>query len=1089
MASSRLLTAGRYALFGVCLIVAASVREAPSKVITQAIIWMPTGVAVAGVWLLGLRSAWVVAVCTLLQRFMIGYSAGMAVPAAFGSTAEALVGALVLQRLDFRASQARLRDVGALLAAASIAPLASILFSWIGRSLFWSHAPFYAGWDGWWRMNALGLLTVVPVAVHWSTLRREDLNVRLVLGALLAVVAIPTLTFVAMTQVPDGVTGVLWLNLVLIVVLYAAVRFGVRGATLAGSLAAITVAMATTRGVGPFIGLGENERHVVIQLFELSFVAIPLTAGALTAERASALARGARSDELRVAIQSALPDILYRLDRDGICLEVFVPPGIESPLPPAAFIGRSMYEFFPPERHSDITQTILSSFDRGEAATLEYELDVQGKRRYREARCVPNGEHEVLAVVRDITDRKWAEGCREFEARVLALIAAGHLRAEVLAELVTGMERLIPGGRCSVLMLEGDKLRVAMAPSLSPGYHAVVASVVVGPDAGLCALAAYEGRRVITPELAGDPRCAPLYQELEPFGLHACWSIPIKDASGNVLGTFTTHHPVARGPEPAELELAERAAALAGIVLDRENRVEALRRSEDLLASLNRNVKEGLFRATPALELVYVNEALARLLGHDSPQAVIGQSLADAVDDPVWREQASGSFARTGAWRNEELRFRRADGGTFWGLLSVTAVRGADGEITHHDGAIADITARKELEEQFRQSQKMEAVGKLAGGVAHDFNNLLTVILGYADTLHGSAAAGTPERAQAAQVIEAANRASGLTRQLLAYSRQQVLSPQVLDLAAVVGEMGGMLRRLIGEDIRLVIEHQDGACWVRVDRSQLEQVLLNLAVNARDAMRGGGTLTLATRHAAPGAAPHPDRAEVAGPAVLLSVRDTGSGMKPDVQTRAFDPFFTTKGPGEGTGLGLSTVYGIVKQSGGAVWFESAEGAGTTFWIALPSVPAPAEPAAVSGAPASGARAATILVVEDESVVRGLVRRTLELDGHRVLEAADGVHALAQWEQAAGAIDLVVTDIVMPNMGGRELARRLLVLDPGVRLLFMSGYAEDARERAEFAGPAGEFLGKPFTPGQLRERVRAMLSAPAAAVGSDAPHRA
>ncbi|MEQ1833676.1 MAG: ATP-binding protein, partial [Candidatus Eisenbacteria bacterium] len=986
MVPPRLLTLGRYAAFGACVIIAASIREAPSDVITQAIIWMPTGVAVAGVWLLGLRAAFVVAACTLLQRFLIGYDPGMAVPAAFGSGAEALVGALVLRRLDFRASQARLRDVGALLAAASIAPLASIAFSWIGRSLFWSHAPFYAGWDGWWRMNALGLLTVVPVVVHWSELRRDALDARFVLGTLLAIVGIPTLTFVAMSQVPTGVTGVLWLNLVLIVVLYAAVRFGVRGATLAGSLAAITVAMATTRGVGPFIGLGADERHVVIQLFELSFVAIPLTAGALTAERETAQARGARSDELRVALQSALPDILYRLDREGICLEVFVPPGIESPLPPAAFIGRSMYEFFPPERHADIKSAILASFERGEAATLEYDLEVQGRHRYREARCVPNGELEVLAVVRDITDRKWAESTREFEARVLALVASGHLRGEVLAELVTGIERLLPGSRCAVLMLEGDGLRVAMAPSLSPGYHAVIESVRVGPDAGLCALAAYQGRRVITPELAGDPRCAPLYAQLEPYGLHACWSIPIKDATGGVLGTFTTHHSAPRPPEPAELELAERAAALAGIVLDRENRVEALRRSEDLLASLNRNVKEGLFRATPALELVYVNEALARLLGYDAPQAVIGRSLAEAVDDPVWRDLAARSFARTGAWRNEELRFRRADGGTFWGLLSVTAVRGADGEITHHDGAIADITARKELEEQFRQSQKMEAVGKLAGGVAHDFNNLLTVILGYADTIHGSAAAGTPERAYAAQVVDAANRASGLTRQLLAYSRQQVLSPQVLELAAVVDEMGDMLRRLIGEDIRLVIEHHDGPCWVRVDRSQLEQVLLNLAVNARDAMRGGGTLTLATTLTPGGTPSHPDRERLPGPAALLSVRDTGAGMNPDVQTRAFDPFFTTKAPGEGTGLGLSTVYGIVKQSGGAVWFESSEGTGTTFWIALPNVATPPEVVVPHGAPVSGVRTATLLVVEDESVVRGLVRRTLELDGHRVIEA-------------------------------------------------------------------------------------------------------
>ncbi len=1074
----RLTTAVRHLAFATLLLAAASVREGPASVVDQAIIWLPTGIAIAGVWILGLRAAASVAIVTLIQRWMLGYDMGVAVPAAIGSTAEALAGVLVLRQLDFRAELSRLRDVFALMAAAAVAPLASIFFSWIGRSFFWSNPtmPFYSGWDGWWRMNALGALTIVPLAVSWLRTTRREITARSVGTTALALVGVPAVTIAVMWLAPADTTGVLGVNLVLaLVVLFAAVRFGVRGATLASALAVLTVALTTTHGLGPFLAVPRPVRHVAIQLFEFTAVALPPAFGALIAERRAALERGVRSDVLRLSIQSALPDVVYRVALDGTCLDVSVPAALSRSFRREELVGRPMTALFPPGQGDSFLRAIRDALAVGTPATIEYETKVDGQRRVHEARCVPHGDDEILAVVRDITQRKWSEGMMAFEARILADVATGRPSAEVCREIVAGIERLVPDGLCSILVLNGDRLHVGSAPSLPAAYNEAVEGFEIGAGRASCGTAAATGQLVVVEDIAHDPLWTDWRDLALVHGLRACWSLPVRDAVGAVIGTFAVYYREARAPGAHELALAERAAALAGIALDRERRSEALRRSEELLASINSNVQEGLFRATASLEVRYANDALARMFGHGSPEAFVGADLVATVEDRERVAELLGRLERDGRWVNEEVRFLRADGTAFWGLVSATLVRETGGQPPHVDGAIADVTARKELEEQFRQSQKMEAVGKLAGGVAHDFNNLLTVIFGYADAIRGDSAEGDPVHEHAEQVLEAARRASGLTRQLLAYSRQQVLSPQVLELAAVVGQMGDMLQRLIGEDVRLLIEPPRERCWVRVDRSQIEQVLLNLVVNARDAMRTGGTLTIATVHADRGSdRVAPGEAASAEPSVLLRVSDTGVGMTPEVQARAFDPFFTTKGLGEGTGLGLSTVYGIVKQSGGSVWLESAPGAGTTVWIRLPRWAAPDESAATPAPVAAISGAATVLLAEDDPGVRELVSHTLEHAGYRVLAAGDGAEALAAAGAHPGSIDVVVSDVVMPHLGGRELAARLLDARPQVRVLFISGYADDAREREALCGPNSRFLAKPFAPEALVERVRDLL---------------
>jgi nitrogen-specific signal transduction histidine kinase/ActR/RegA family two-component response regulator len=390
-------------------------------------------------------------------------------------------------------------------------------------------------------------------------------------------------------------------------------------------------------------------------------------------------------------------------------------------------------------------------------------------------------------------------------------------------------------------------------------------------------------------------------------------------------------------------------------------------------------------------------------------------------------------------------------------------------------GVSRDITERKRLEEQLRQSQKMEAVGRLAGGVAHDFNNLLTVIVGYSEVLLEDHVLDGSQRDAITAIREAGGRAASLTRQLLAFSRQSILQPQVLDLNALVNDTSKMLRRLIGEDIEFVTDLDLGTDRVRVDPGQLDQVLMNLAVNASDAMPRGGTLRIATGNVhldETWVAMHPG--SVAGAHVLLTLSDTGVGMAPDVMARMFDPFFTTKGVGNGTGLGLATVFGIVQQSGGFIHVDSTPSVGSTFDIYLPSVrEAVVSPRALPKHHAMQGTE-TVLLVEDDDAVRTLVVSTLQTDGYRVLTASDGDQALSLAERHLRDIDVLLTDVVMPKMSGPELAEAMRSRIPGMPVLFMSGHTDDAVLRHGLLRAEVALVQKPFDATTLTRSLRRVL---------------
>jgi PAS domain S-box-containing protein len=514
--------------------------------------------------------------------------------------------------------------------------------------------------------------------------------------------------------------------------------------------------------------------------------------------------------------------------------------------------------------------------------------------------------------------------------------------------------------------------------------------------------------------------------------------------------------------------------SLAQDVTDRLRMEEALRASEERYRTIVEAAHEGIWALDAAGRTTFVNHRLTELLGAPAA-ALFGRPLLDfvpAADRDAVRADLARHRAAPGV---QEIRLCRQDGAILHALVSATPLPSPTGRPAGTLLMVTDVTERRRLEAQFRQAQKMEAIGRLAGGVAHDFNNLLTVINGYSELLLAGPAAG-PQRPALEEIHKAGARAALLTRQLLAFSRQAVLEPRVLDLNAVVRESERLIRRLVGEDVAVHAHLALDLGQVRADPGQLHQVILNLVVNARDAMPTGGRLELTTANVelCPGRPPEPDAAR-GGPFVLLAVSDTGCGMTPEVLARICEPFFTTKPVGQGTGLGLATVYGIVRQSDGHLAVASAPGRGTTFKVYLPRVgweePRPADGEPAAALPRGGE---TILLVEDEAPVRRYAAQVLEGLGYRVLTAADGAEARAVTAAHPEPLDLLVTDVVMPHQSGRQLAEALQAQRPGLKVLFMSGYTEDAVVRHGVRSAEAAILHKPFSPAALAHQVRQIL---------------
>jgi PAS domain S-box-containing protein len=683
------------------------------------------------------------------------------------------------------------------------------------------------------------------------------------------------------------------------------------------------------------------------------------------------------------------------------------------------------------------------------------------------------------------TARKLHEALAQLDEKILAIVMAHAALPDVLDALCRNIEKQYSGLLCSVLLLDADgkTLRHGAAPSLPKEYCQAIDGVQTGPSVGSCGTAAYRRQQVIVPDIATDPLWADFRHLALAHGLRACWSTPIAAQNGKILGTFAIYYREPRTPEAEHLQLIAHATRLAAIAMEWD------RDKAELSAAENRY--RTLVERLPAI--TYVAELGACGPWHYvSPQieSMLGFSPAEWLSDStIWINRVHAEdresvlaveehFQKNRDLFQAEYRMLARDGRVLWFRDEAVMLPTAEDQPCLMQGVMHDITERKRLEDQLRHSQKMEAVGLLAGGVAHDFNNLLMLIQAHNERLQAGLAAGAPAQKESLGIEHAVTRAASLTGRLLAFSRKQVLQPTVMDLNGVLTEVAKMLDRLIEKNITLRVAPAPSLWPVKADPGQVEQLIMNLAVNARDAMPQGGQLLIETRNAEIGGS-HPRLRDGVRPGqyVILVVGDNGVGMDREIQAHMFEPFFTTKEPGKGTGLGLAIVYGVVKQIGGWIQVDSKTGQGTTFEIYLPR----AEEAKASAAPdklldlttvPKGTE--TILLVEDEVGIRELATDFLQGRGYMVLTAMDGNEALRIAEGHEDLIHLLVTDIVMPNVGGNELAKRLRQVRPQIKVLFMSGYPDHPALPSGSVEAQTTVLQKPFSLDMLAHKVRSLL---------------
>jgi len=774
-------------------------------------------------------------------------------------------------------------------------------------------------------------------------------------------------------------------------------------------------------------------------------------AGALLSHRRNALARALQAEverqqatlklrEYAQEIVDSIPAGLLVLSRDLRVLSVNRWFLENFQVRSEELIGRALHEVInaeaPPRRIDDVLGSSPNS--------VWIDLAVAGRQEHRPARItitgVPHGEEDrLLLVIEDLTESE----------RLRAAVAASERQ---LRELVQSLDAILwEADACtfqiSFVNQRAERILGFPVKQWLEEPHFLLNHSDPGDHEKLMALS----RAAAT-----------------PGGVYE-FEYRMVAADGSVVWFHSLIRVVAEG----------RARRLRGVMVDiteRKRADDALRASEERYRLLFERNLAGVYHTTLDGRILDCNESFARMFGCASREEVLAHRAWDFYFDPAEREAELARLRAQKTLSNYEARLRRKDGSTLWVLENESLIDGEEGWPEIIEGTIIDITERKHLEEQLRQGQKMEAVGRLAGGVAHDFNNLLTIISGYSQLLLGVHRAEEVPWTYAQEIKKAADRAASLTRQLLAFGRRQVLQPRALDLNAVVAELQKMLRRLISEDIELVTVPDYQLARVKADPGQIEQVILNLVVNARDAMPGGGKIIIETANVCVDDSftrRHP--VMLPGSYVSLAVSDTGTGMDAETQRHIFEPFFTTKESGKGTGLGLATVYGIIKQSGGYIWVYSEPGRGTTFKIYLPRLEEAAESAEEGEAPSGPAGGSeTILLVEDEDALRVFVQGMLRSRGYQVLEARHAAEALAVCERHSGPIHLMLTDVVMPQMSGRELAQCLGPLHPEMKVLYMSGYTDSTLLHQGVLEAEASLIQKPFSPDDLSRKIREVL---------------
>lgn len=691
-----------------------------------------------------------------------------------------------------------------------------------------------------------------------------------------------------------------------------------------------------------------------------------------------------------------------------------------------------------------------------------------------------------VGVTRDITEQKLSEALLHLQNEQLTMIATGESMKDSLTSLALGIEAYLGDGLCSILLLDKDGLHLnhGAAPNLPEEYCLAIDGVTIGESVGSCGTAAFRREPVIVEDIAADPLWTDFKEAALSHGLRSCWSTPIMSAEQRVLGTFAIYRREPGRPSLQHLKLISLATNIAVIAINKQQTIEALKSSENKLRMIFETMSEGV-----ALnEIIYdqngemvdyrileVNNAFYGIADF-SNQEVVGNvatklyGMSAETIKTFWeKNRISNEVQHTEMASPLKNKWFNVCTSPFVNNRFVTSFF----DITESKKGVEEQTR---LQAQLYQSQKMESVGLLAGGVAHDFNNMLGVILGHTEFAIEQMDPSEHLYQDLLAIRTAAERSADLTRQLLAYARKQAIEPEVLNLNEIVVDMLAMLNRLIGEEIH-VVWHPEQQLWmIKVDKSQINQILTNLCLNARSAIKDVGTITIQTANSILNkqfCSTH--QGSEPGEYVLLTVTDMGSGMSKETLSRIFEPFFTTKGLGEGTGLGLAMVYGAVKQNRGFITVWSELGIGTTFDVYLPrfvdnEIPQPFNPK-ISGRQSGNE---TILVVEDEAAILDIISRVLTQQGYTVLSTNSPADSILLAQAYPKEIHLLLTDVVMPEMNGKDLANILILSNPDMKCLYMSGYTADIIADRGVLDDGVHFIQKPFTMSNLTVKIRSVL---------------
>jgi len=781
------------------------------------------------------------------------------------------------------------------------------------------------------------------------------------------------------------------------------------------------------------------------------------------------------SEELGRAILDATPDIVFQIRSDGTFIG-YKASADQLFLPPEEFLGKNLHDVLPGDL-ADLTLSHVKNVNQTKNLEIfEYNLSIGDEVRHFEARMVSSNEQTVISIVRDITESKRAENLQ----RAVYRISQAVDRVSNIEDLYRVVHEIIQE------VMPADNFYFAFYDDqediLSFPYFVDEVDIPTPPGKrgmGLTEYVLRTGKSLLCPEtMQMELRHR---GEIVLLGVPApIWlGIPLK-IEDKVIGVMAVqHYSDINAYSELDKQVLEFVSSEVAKAIDKKRSQQALLESEDKYKTIIDNSLEGI-HITQESYLRFCNNKFAEMFGYKNPNEIIGKNIKDLVAPESWNEVENQIMMReTGERHFSHYEFTaiRADGSKFEveSLGSRIRLQGKPAV----QGVLRDISEQRQLEEQLRQAQKMEAVGRLAGGVAHDFNNLLTAITGNSElALMFLVQRGDLDTVESKLkvILDTATRATNLTRQLLAYSRKQPLQPKVLNINEVITDMDKMLRRIIGEDIELRTIPGEKLWNVKVDKGQTEQIIVNLVVNARDSMPDGGKITIECKNVVLDrryARSHPEAKH--GPYVMLAVSDTGCGMTEEVKSQIFEPFYTTKETGKGTGLGLATVYGIVKQSEGYIWVYSEPDKGTAFKIYFPRAEGDTEELDTAPEYLDAPKGSeTILVVEDEEVVKDVIVETLEGLGYNINNASDGLKALEACNEMEKPIDLLITDVVMPNMNGVELAKHVRQMWPDVKVLFMSAYTENDIAHRGVTDPKTSYLQKPLHLNAFASKVREML---------------